>query len=192
MFRLGIFKQLTSYSDNTIDWTRTGELLLSYKHKYSSREILIRGSIICTTAAFSFLGYSLNDPDETHCSNITLGLMSGFLGFVISHGIAIIPIVKKRENMRAECEILKEKIIEKSQELSLPQNNINALLKIISEITLEDDHRANASQTWGHRKKLLNNLYECLQENNFLFLNPEDFNLMLEYLEIHTLRKRMP
>lgn len=192
MFRLRLFKNLTDLSDNTIDWTRTGELLFSHKHRYSKRELLIRGSIIFTTATFAFLGYSLNNQDKTHCSNIAMSLMSGFLGFVIAHGVAIIPIVTKRRNIRIECETLKDKIIEQSIALSLPQNDIDALLNKIFEFTLEDDNRANASQTWGHRLTLLKNFDKCLRENNIFFLNQLDLDLMLEYLELYTLRKKNP
>src|SRR5580698_3965207 len=103
--RFGIYgglKKLTNLGDNVIDWTRTGELLLSEKHTYSKEEIMIRGSIVLTTAAFAILGCYLN-KNKPNKAKVSASLAYGFCAFVLTHGVAIIPIIRKRYMLREDC-----------------------------------------------------------------------------------------
>jgi hypothetical protein len=165
MFRLGIFKKLTHSSDHLIDWTRTGELLTSDKHKYSKEEIMIRGSIVLATAFSALLGYYAHKNKNSR-TKMTASVAYGLCAFIITHGIAIIPVVHKRYELREECENLKKQIRHKANELAILSESIEKLLGFISEVNLENGYRANASQTWGHRKVLLQNLYSRLEEGN--------------------------
>ncbi|MBX3708263.1 MAG: hypothetical protein KIT56_03450 [Gammaproteobacteria bacterium] len=188
MFRL-FHNKLSEYSHHYIDWSRVGELLFSNHHHYTRDQLITRGIIIGFTAASAFIGYYLNDEETTGCSNMTICLANGLLGFTLSHATVIYPLVKKRYEMNQECLRLKDEI----QKLANTQNNspfnhtINATVDAILKISLSDDQHSRASETWGRRKNLLLKFSYMLasEETDRSFLN-QDAHSIVEYLNEHS------
>lgn len=55
---------MTEKSKHYLDWSRTGELLFSGNHRYSSEELLVRGFIVFPIAASAYLGATRNNEKE--------------------------------------------------------------------------------------------------------------------------------
>src|SRR5258708_3519083 len=138
MFRL--FQQkLTDYSDHYLDGSRIGSrigsLPTSGNHQYSARDIATRGVIIACTAIPVFLGAHLNDEKKTGCSDTTIAIASGLLGFVISHAVVIYPLIQKRWEMSRECIKLTDEIFQLVAQKSLNKydcrQNIHDVVNLI-------------------------------------------------------------
>lgn len=157
-------KKMTEDSGHYLDWSRTGELLLSASHRYSRDELLTRGFIVATIAVFAYLGAALNDKEKTHCSSTAVAVMAGFLGFVISHAIVIIPLVQKRREMARECSELAEQITSQTCSNDLYAQAVFDLVQHILKLSLSTDQHGNASLTWGTRKRLLQCVKDRLDE----------------------------
>lgn len=161
-------KELTEYSNHYIDWSRVGELVGSGRHRYSRDELLVRAGIILSTVISGFLGVYFNDEENTHCSSLTMGIISSLAGFTISHAIVLYPLVSKRWAMSRECDDLVDQVEEKLNDDEYDENSKNRVCAIISTIrqhSLSTDEHGNASLTWGWRKRLLNNLLEYITQN---------------------------
>lgn len=159
--------RLTEVSRHYVDWSRIGELFQSGTHHYTVDQLVTRGVIIGFTAASSFLGYYLNDEEQTHCSNLTVSIAVGFLGFTLSHAVVIYPLIKKRWEMSAECSKLKSEIENYAAEINFPfRENLDKAIKEIMKLSLTDDKAGRASQTWGKRLRLLNTLLETLKSDS--------------------------
>lgn len=169
MFR-SISKNLTEYCNHYVDWSRIGELLHSGKHRYSKSELLVRGAIIASTAISAFLGAYLNDEEKTGYSDGSATLAAGIAGFVLSHTVVIVPILKKRYDMSSDCKKFANEITLKMENhpklSSASRQAINSLVTHISKISLSDEKHGKASQTWGKRKKILSLLNEKLDDIN--------------------------
>jgi hypothetical protein len=184
-------KRLTEVSNHYIDWSRIGELAASGTHRYSRDEIIVRAKIFAYTAAAGLLGAYLNNDEKTGCSKLIMGLIGGLFGFIGSHAfLAIIPLIQKRQAMRHECEELEAAIKTKMDNMNPPlgymtKQTIDAVIESIKTLSLSNEHRGNASLTWGRRKNLLNNLLCCLDEPVALdFWNQEPGAILEELQQI--------
>lgn len=158
-------KKLTEASNHYVDWSRVGELLHS-NHRYSSEELLTRFCIIAATALSAYAGAKLNDEDKTNLSDVTMATIGALAGFVISHGVVILPLIAKRKAMEHECAKLVMAITDDGIAKQLDESSAAKLKQIIDAIlklSLSTDRRGNASATWGKRKRLLENLSEIVK-----------------------------
>jgi hypothetical protein len=167
----GFFSQrLTEFSNHYVDWSRIGELLKSGTHRYSKEELIVRGEIIAFTAASAFLGDHLNNPEKTGCTDLTISIAAGVIGFVVSHTVAISYLMSKRHEMSKECARLVTEIKVKMQEMQPPLSqldyrSLNELIIDIQEVSLSDKSHSRASQTWGYRKNLLAEVSNSFHQN---------------------------
>lgn len=161
----GFFNRLTYASNNYIDWSRIGELIKSGKHKYSNEEILTRSAIVATTALSGYLAMYFND--KSYCSNVTMAIAGGTLGFIVSHSIVIVPLVYKRYKASQECNELAAQIkVQGSDFKSHTQETIQETIHSILNLSMATTERSNASMTWGHRKMLLKRFHQGLLDEN--------------------------
>lgn len=147
-------RDMTEASKHYLDWSRTGELLLSASHHYSRDEILTRGFIVASIAVCAYFGATQNNEEKTHCSSLTMSIIAALFGFVVSHAIVLIPLVKKRLEMERECQQLVDEI--KQVSFNKPfAGKVSALAEHILKLSLSTEQHGNASLTWGTRKRLL-------------------------------------
>lgn len=156
-------KPMTEGSGHFLDWSRTGELLLSASHRYSRDELLARGFIVACIAVTAYLGATQNDEEKTHCSSTTAAIMLGFLGFVVSHAIVLIPLVQKRREMSAECNQLADQIKQQVR-ADVCLTDVSKLVNHVLKLSLSTEQHGNASLTWGTRKRLLQCVKDRLDE----------------------------
>lgn len=161
---------MTEWSGHFLDWSRTGELLLSATHRYSFSELAARGFIVATIATSMYVGATKNDPEQTNVSSFTMSVIAGLAGFVSSHVIVILPLVYKRYCMSRECsELIKEinqLLVDKGSDYADDcLADVNQLLSYISTLSLSNEQHANASMTWGRRRTLLALVVEKLQQD---------------------------
>ena len=165
------YKTLTEASNHYIDWSRTAELLTSETHHYNQHELLVRGTMAAVVAASGLLGAYLNNPDNTNCSTLTVAIASSVLGLAIAHIPVIYTLVSKRYSMSTDCDELAARIdntLEKMSDLSQEtREQVNAVKMFMMTLSLSNDEHANASLTWGTRKKLLTQLAEQVETNTF-------------------------
>ncbi len=173
MFRL-FTKKLTEYSNHYIDWSRAAELVLSGDHHYSKDEIIVRGKIIVLTAVSAYVGASLNESNKTHCSNVSMAMISAVLGFIFWHAIiAVYPLYYKRRELKKDCDRLIQEINKKLDDNLMhisqaSKDNIKQIiLKEIMKLSLSDQNHGNASKTWGRRQSLLFELNDRLSPEYF-------------------------
>jgi hypothetical protein len=163
-----LYKKMTEACNHYLDWSRFGELLMSASHRYSKKELTIRGGIIAFTAASGFIGAYLNNEEKTQCGNMTMAIASAFMGFVFSHGVAISPLINKRIKISQECERIALEIKQ-----TLPQQylenkaNVQMVIKAILDLSLSTNKHANASLTWGTRERLLRELQSYIKTTSF-------------------------
>lgn len=160
-------QKLTEFSDYLADWSRTGELLFSATHRYSYAEMLPRGFIITATALSGFLAAQLNDEENSHFSDLTIGSAVALAMFVVSHTIVISPLVYKRYLVKQDCKQLTTEIEtqlkltdDNSTEFKAAKQLIMTIVEATLRISLSDDQHARASQTWGFRRSLLTKIKE--------------------------------
>ncbi len=176
-------KTMTESSGHYLDWSRTGELLLSAAHRYSCDELLVRGFIVASIAISAYLGAAQNNEEKTHCSSLTMSFAAGLTGFVVSHAIVLIPLVKKRYEMSMECQRIADEIKKTTSQL-LYAKEVAALVDHISRLSLSDEQHGNASMTWGTRRRCLLQLVVTITEkcadNDFWRGTPEQLMAKLE------------
>ena len=162
-------QRFTEYSNHYIDWSRVGELLTSNNHQYTNDQLIVRGVIATATAVSAYLGHCLNNENQTNCTNVTVSIAAGVLGFTLSHVIVIYPLIKKRYAISHECNALKKKIdcyITRNPDLPC-LDNIHAVVDHISQLSLSNIKNAKASETWGRRKRLLLQVLRHLEPAQF-------------------------
>ncbi|OAI49586.1 hypothetical protein AYO45_02200 [Gammaproteobacteria bacterium SCGC AG-212-F23] len=165
------FQRLTHLTRHYIDWSRIGNLLKSGKHRYSTDEIITRGAIISFTAISAVLGNYFNNSKKTGYSDTSATLICGTIGFLLSHSYVIIPLIKKRCKVSAECNRIKYEI--SLNITSLKDNPLSPFIKStvlkIMSLSMSDKEHARASETWGRRLTLLTRVNESflLQQSEF-------------------------
>lgn len=167
-----VYKRATEWSNHYLDWSRFGELLVSDHHKYSRDEILIRGVMIGCGTVSAMLGYYYNDKEKTQCADLTFAVISGFVGFTISHIIAISPLILKRLQMQWACDDYIAQIHTKLDKKVPPVSAeglaiVKGVIDKIYALSLSNDKHANASLTWGERKRLFGVLCEYIDDSEF-------------------------
>lgn len=182
-------KVATEYSNHFIDWSRVAELIYENNHHYTREQLIVRGAIIGITAVSAFLGAYMNDEEQSNHSSLTIGLAAGTLGFALSHTvIAVLPLMKKRLQIRQECENIINDIelkIKTTETLQPYHDAIHNVVKTIMAISLSDEHHARASQTWGRRKHLLQQLSFVLEDNQLHnVLSQKDANEIVQTLNV--------
>lgn len=157
-------KKATELSGHYIDWSRIGELFAS-NHRYSKGELLLRRAMIAITVLSGYLGYKLNNQEKTGYSDLNMGMLSALVGFVVPHTIVIAPLIIKRCKMSRECKKVILDINAKVAEFRHPvlSAQIAVNVEFILQHSLSDDKHARASQTWGHRLRLLQNVKASLE-----------------------------
>lgn len=144
-----LISKLNSMSNYLIDWSRVGELIKSGRHKYTLGEIVPRMFIgICTCLPISIYGFS----PYTIVSSITV--------FIVSHLIVISPLMKKRNDMKKDCDNLIKMI--KNDWCKCSDNKLCDTCYKIS-IIMTDNDNMRSSTVWGSRRRKLN---ELLRINN--------------------------
>jgi hypothetical protein len=136
----GLFaKKITEFSGHMIDASRIGNLLRSEHHRYTLDQLLTRGFIISISAVSGFLGWNLNNQEKTHYSDASMGIAMTLAGFVLSHTVVIVPLIKKRCKMRKECQMLEDEIL-----ILDSSRNTRMRLREIKNLSLSDDVHARA------------------------------------------------
>lgn len=157
---------LSQFSNYYLDFSRVGELLAT-RHRYSHKEIAVRGAMLAVTAASGVIGAYVNNPETTGWGDVTIAAASALLGFVVSHTIVIVPLIQKRCNRHAECERVMQRIRSEvhRQGLANVKDLVESCLQRIMSFSLADELHSNASRTWGRRQAMLENLYHKLCAN---------------------------
>lgn len=155
----------TAATNNTIDFSRSADLIRSGQHSYTTEQMLVRGAMILTTATAGFLGAFLNDESKTNYSSITMSLVCGTIGLVLSHGFVIAPLVKKRMQMQRDCDAFVKEIKTLSAEKS-EYRNIEGIIKAILDLSMAKNNKSNASLTLGRHKSLLQRLKDKIKNND--------------------------
>ena len=145
MFSKNLHEFITACSDYLIDGRRIGNLIVS-NHRYSAQELLQRGLIITCTAVAGFL--EQRRQDDYRVGPFVLGAS---LGFVLSHGIVIAPLVYKRWSIKNECssevaEIRDLLVLKPAQQKA----QVDLMIKEIMHL-----EGKSASAVWGKRLRLL-------------------------------------
>jgi len=181
---------LTKLSDYYIDWSRVGELFASNKHRYTWDQLIQRGMILASSAYGAYAGY--NRADNGFGLSSSLYSMAGcFIGFAVSHLLIIAPLIYKRHQMNQACMASQHEILASIQTLSKldPGNreitnlivNIINLVDSTNNISLSDENHANASQTWGRRKNLMEKI-NCRLKSDLKLACATDLNSHIDTL----------
>lgn len=179
-----IASTLNRYTGNILDWNRVGELLRS-NHVYNYEELIIRLKITTGTCLGTYLLGTCLSRFTTSLSNNYLSYGLGFLvSFSITHGLAIEKLVSKRLEMKAEIELLKEKIIsvlnnsgdyQSSDNLdgydgykrhSLSDSEKEDIRNQLETILVSEAKNNASSATLGMRKRLLLDLLNRIRTSN--------------------------
>jgi len=164
-----IASTLNRYTGNILDWNRVGELLRS-NHVYNYEEIIIRLKIITGTCLGTYLLGTCLSRFTTSLSNNYLSYGLGFLvSFSITHGLAIEKLVSKRLEMKAEIELLKEKIISvlnNSEDQRLSDSEKEDIRNQLETILVSEAKNNASSATLGMRKRLLLDLLNRIRTSN--------------------------
>jgi hypothetical protein len=167
---LGFFaRKLTQSSDHLVDWSRTAIYLRNGgRHSYTAQQIIERAFIIATTAASAYLGACLNKPEKTGYSDTSAGIAFGLAGFLFSHVCTMYPLIKKRRQQKAECQVIIQDINNtvKNKGFGDLSFKIHYVIKEIMRTSLSTNESGNATGTWGHRKTMLQNLDKSLDGND--------------------------
>lgn len=174
---------------------RTRESLTGLWTHYSWRELFVRGGIIVTTAAFGMLAASTCKNEE--CSSFTRGTSGALFGFFVSHSLALIPTINRRNKIRTSSKDLFVQINKTLDNISQELNQImeyeaiskidklRQLSKDILNVNFPHTKRGDAIRNLVARKNLLkevdakvNELYISLKENN-----PREFLISLEDID---------
>ena len=158
-------------SNNFIDWTRSADLI-NTSHRYTSQELLIRGGMILCTFVSGALGVYLSDREHSTCSETAMVAAGSTLaGLIASHTLVLIPLISKRCKVSNECKKLVEEIrdiLDKTDATDeVKQSTEFEINKILSSVQSKND-RANASKTWGARKRELQDLKGKLSDSSSL------------------------
>src|SRR5689334_22436690 len=97
-----ITHKFTEMSNYLVDWSRAAELFLS-NHRYSNKELLIRGAVAGFGALCGLLTYLTNDPTKTGISTTAFTLLNTFLGTLIAHSVVVYPLYEKRVEIQNSC-----------------------------------------------------------------------------------------
>lgn len=155
---------LTKMTNHYIDWSRVGNLVRSGTHRYSTQELVTRGSILAATAVSAFLGAYYNDEETTNRSDGMAALAAGLAGFVLSHTLVIASLIKKRCDASAECNKQIREINVILERINTPNVSaaVKAVIDHIQTMSLSNNNHSNASATWGRRLALLTRVKELL------------------------------
>lgn len=155
---------LTTLSDYYIDWSRVVELFASNKHHYTWDQLIQRGVILASSAYGAYAGYNRADS-EFGLSSSLYSMAGCFIGFTISHLVIIAPLIYKRHQMDKVCLVSHQETlnsIKMLSELAPGNKKITQLIVYIinlvdstNNISLSNEKHANALQTWGKRKGLM-------------------------------------
>lgn len=145
---------LNKKSNYLIDWTNVAVLLRSKNHRYSLQEMIPRLFIIICTIT----------PLLTHRGITKASATRSFIAFVISHVIALLPLIIKRRNIEKQCKTLITSIKQKQCTCYKYSNNLNesnnliqkcdtcqSITKIMSSVAKNE----KATATWGTRYRNL-------------------------------------
>lgn len=122
-------EKLTQLTNNRIDFYNIGGLALQRTkdslwglwENYSWRELMVRGGILSTTIVMGLLTASTCKDDQ--CSSSMRGLVGGAVGFFVSHTVAIIPTIQRRNKIIKDTENYKAHINQALKELLLTHSN---------------------------------------------------------------------
>ena len=97
---------LTNATGNRLDFfnigglakQRTRETIWGLWNHYSWRELFIRGGIITSTILLGVL--AADTCNDEFCSSLTRGLVGAGVGFFVSHAVAVIPTIKRRNEIK--------------------------------------------------------------------------------------------
>lgn len=173
--------KLTQTTGNTVDFTRIASLLQEQNHRYTFREIIPRVFIGAATVVIAAVGFgrACNDEDQSATNYISSGLIYGVAGFVVSRTLVILPLIIKRCYKKAEIEESKSKVknvlLLGHDEMQFPRiKKIELVMETISNMSLEKNGKANASQTLGCQARLMENLRVAVEDvNNWKFFDRE-------------------
>lgn len=168
----GFFNQqsLTERSLHLVDWSRVASLVRSGTHRYSVKELAVRGFVVGTMAAGTYLGYQKSDEQAGYGMKGFYSMSGCFVGFFLSHIVVVLPLLSKRLSMRKDCLEAKEKILVSISHLTGNQEEIELKEKIegfvdhVMTLSLGNEKEAKASQTWGRRRRILSCLVDFLEE----------------------------
>ncbi len=158
---------LTQASDYLVDFTRIAERIGSSKNwipHYSQQEILDRLFILMSTVAAGCIGNRLSNPDSQSffANRYVSTIAAGFAGFFISHLLVIIPLIKKRFEMKQACMELVEPMRTKFKDNQELAGLLGLTIEKILALSFVENGRAQATLTWGRRERLLKVLYSKL------------------------------
>lgn len=160
---------LTKRSGYYIDWSRVGELLVSGKHRYSWQQLVPRGFILASMAAGAYSGYKYTTGNEQPLNTGLYSMAGCFVGFVISHAFVIAPLLYKRYQMSQQCMSSQQHIVALLKEIEELGPTYHTLIEPISRLvnstltlSASNEKQANASQTWGKRRRLMESIAERL------------------------------
>ena len=168
MFRLNsLYNRMTAACNYYLDWSNVAVLFKSGTHRYSREQLLVRGGMISFATLTGFLGYYFNDSKKTNCSSLTLAIATSFAGFLLSHTVALYPLVTKRRGMADDCQATINAIRTSLKTLSPEKaQHFENEISIIMTSTQSDEKHSNATQTWGSRKRLLLALKDLVEQQS--------------------------
>lgn len=151
---------LTQASDYLVDFTRIAERISSsatWIPQYSRKEIMDRLFILMSTFAAGFVGNRLSNPNAQsfYASRPVVTVAASVTGFFISHVLVIIPLIKKRLEMKRACMELIDSMRTKFKNNLELANLLELTIERILALNFVENGRAQASLTWGRRERLL-------------------------------------
>ncbi len=166
---------LTAQSQYYLDWSRVGGLIASGQHRYTWQQLAQRGLVVAAMAYGAYEGYHYAGEEESGFTSSLYSMAGCFVGFVVSHIAVIVPLIYKRHQMSQHCHAAEKTILSllnELQEIGQNSEHISALTQQIAlivdatmSLNLSDDKQARASQTWGRRKALMDNIVEKLDND---------------------------
>lgn len=151
---------LTQAIGDLIDFTRIAERISSsgtWVPDYSRKEIMDRLFILMSTVAAGFIGNRLSNPDAQsfYASRPVVTVAASVAGFFISHALVIIPLIKKRLEMKQACMEIAGSMRTKFKDNLELARLLELTIEKILALTFVENGRAQASLTWGRRERLL-------------------------------------
>jgi len=143
--------------------------------------------IIAISAASAIIGAYLNDEEQSHCTNLTMSVLSGFTGYLLASS------ARKEDKtylyLRRDCNELAWKIQNQIEQFGPEMREscreaANKVINRINTMSLESEKQASLLTIWMARKNVLAKLYEKTLENpvnmKFWLLNASAMFLLLQ------------
>ena len=191
LFPSMVANELTKKSSYLLDWSRVGELVASGGHKYTQRELAQRAFILGVITYGGYVGSRYGQANGFFKKGF-YSLAGCFVGFVVSHAVVIVPLVIKRQQIKAACDELQTQSLEIIKRVEISYQNHSKIVDLVVKmkntiqsmmtLNLSDEEHARASQTLGSRLRLMEGVVARLTADETALSQAVDKDTVLKEL----------